>query len=62
MYLLEGNKFEHGVVFLVMAGELKDVFCWDQPILVGWVGCFFSCALLEKPFLVCPVEQLFQPP
>ena len=28
--------------------RLQAMFYWDQPFLVGWVGCVFSCSIGDK--------------
>ena len=40
-----------------MKNQLKGVFYWNQPFLVGWV---FSCSIGEKRSLVGLVDQLLQ--
>ena len=40
-----------------MKNQLKDVFYWDQPFLVGRI---FSCSIEEKRSLVCLVNQLLE--
>ena len=40
-----------------MKNQLKDVFYWDQPFLVGRI---FSCSIEEKRSLVCLVNRLLE--
>ena len=40
-----------------MKNQLKVVFYWDLPFLVGWV---FSCSIGEKPPSVGLVDRLLQ--